>query len=125
MVKADDPHRPVILGGPIGNENAHRSHLPSSSCSGGLCEAGKTITFGEIERRIGLKIGAWNKVLDPIYEDCRTQGHPDLTAIIIYKEPFFSDGGEARSKRFNPNNLRPVGRWQEEVTRVFSTWKAS
>ena len=91
--------------------------------------ARKTITFGEIERKIGVKIGAWNKVLDPIYEDCRTQGHPDLTAIIIYKEtgypPFFSDGGEARSKRFNPNNLRPVGRWQEEVTRVFSTWKAS
>src|SRR6516162_9214514 len=84
---------------------------------------GKTITFGEIERRIGLKIGAWNKVLDPIYEDCRTQGHPDLTAIIIYKEPFFSDGDEARSKRFNPNNLRQVGRWQEEVARVFSTWK--
>ena len=89
---------------------------------------GKTITFGEIERKIGVKIGAWNKVLDPIYEDCRTQGHPDLTAIIIYKEtgypPFFSDGGEARSKRFNPNNLRQVGRWQEEVARVFSTWKA-
>jgi hypothetical protein len=71
---------------------------------------GKTITFGELERKIGVKIGAWNKVLDPIYEDCRTQGHPDLTVIIIYKEtgypPFFSDGGEARSKRFNPNDLR-------------------
>jgi hypothetical protein len=90
--------------------------------------AGKTITFGDIERRVGEKIPAWNKVLDPIYEDCRAQGHPDLTAIIIYKEtgypPFFSDGGEARSKRFNPNNLRQVGRWQEEVARVFSWSKA-
>jgi hypothetical protein len=82
---------------------------------------GKTITFGEIERKIGVKIGAWNKVLDPIYEDCRTQGHPDLTHNLQGNRipPFFSDGGEARSKRFNPNNLRQVGRWQEEVARVF------
>jgi hypothetical protein len=89
---------------------------------------GKTITFGEIERRVGVKVGAWNKV-DPIYEDCRTQGHPDLTAIIIYKEtgypPFYSDGGEAQSKRFNPNDLRQVGRWQDEVARVFLIWKTS
>ena len=66
----------------------------------------KTITFGEIERRVGEKIAAWNKVLDPIYDDSMAQGHPDLTAIVIYKEtgypPFFSDGGDARSKRFNP-----------------------
>jgi hypothetical protein len=87
----------------------------------------KTITFGEIERRVGEKIAAWNKVLDPIYDDCMAQGHPDLTAIVIYKEtgypPFFSDGGGARSKRFNPNNLRQVERWQQEVSRVFEWCK--
>jgi hypothetical protein len=48
-------------------------------------------------------------VLDPIYVDCMTQGHPALTAIVIYKEtgypPFFGDGGDPRSKHFNPNNL--------------------
>jgi hypothetical protein len=87
----------------------------------------KTITFGEIERRVGEKIAAWNKVLDPIYDDCMAQGRPDLTAIVIYKEtgypPFFSDGGEARSKRFNPNSLRQVDRWQQEVSRVFEWCK--
>jgi hypothetical protein len=86
--------------------------------------AGKTISFGEIERRLGERIGAWNKILDPIYQDCMANGYPDLTAIVIYKEtrypPFFSDGGEARSKRFNPNNLRQVERWQKEVARVFA-----
>jgi hypothetical protein len=58
---------------------------------------GKTITFGEIERQVGVKIAPWNKVLDPIYDDCMAQGHPDLTVIVIYKDtgylPFFSDGG--------------------------------
>jgi hypothetical protein len=87
----------------------------------------KTITFGEIERRVGEKIAAWNKVLDPIYDECMAQGHPDLTAIVIYKEtgysPFFSDGGDARSKRFNPSNLRQVERWQQEVSRVFEWCK--
>jgi hypothetical protein len=87
----------------------------------------KTITFGEVEKRVGEKIAAWNKVLDPIYEDCRTRGHPDLTAIVIYREtgypPFFSDGGEARSRHFNPNNLRQVERWQKEVSRVFEWCK--
>jgi hypothetical protein len=87
----------------------------------------KTITFGEIERRVGEEIAAWNKVLDPIYDDCMAQERPDLTAIVIYKEtgypPFFSDGGDARSKRFNPNNLRQVERWQQEVSRVFEWCK--
>jgi hypothetical protein len=89
--------------------------------------AGKTISFGEIERRLGEKVGAWNKVLDPIYQDCVSQRCPDLTAIIIYKEtgypPFFSDGGEARSKRFNRNNLKQVERWQKEVARVFAWYQ--
>ena len=89
--------------------------------------AGKTITFSEIEKRVGEKIAAWKKVLDPIYEDCIAKGHPDLTAIVIYNAtgypPFFSDGGDARSKRFNPNNLRQVERWQKEVARVFERCK--
>jgi hypothetical protein len=92
--------------------------------------AGKMISFSEIETRIGEKIGgAWNKVLDPIYEETRALGEPDLTSIVIYKTgdlkgylPFFSDGGEARSKRFNPNNLKQVECWINEVARVFATW---
>jgi hypothetical protein len=89
----------------------------------------KMISFGEIETRVGAKIFAWNKVFDPIYEELRALGKPDLTSIVIYKTgnlqgypPFFSDGGEARSKRFNPNNLKQVERWQKEVTRVFEEW---
>jgi hypothetical protein len=64
-----------------------------------------------------------------IYEELRALGKPDLTSIVIYKTgnqqgypPFFSDGGEARSKRFNPNNLKQVERWQKEVARVFEEW---
>jgi len=30
---------------------------------------GKMISFSQIETRIGEKIGAWSKVLDPIYEE--------------------------------------------------------
>jgi hypothetical protein len=91
--------------------------------------ARKMISFSEIETRIGEKIVAWSKVLDPIYEELRALGKPDLTSIVIYKTgnlqgypPFFSDGGEARSKRFNPNNLKQVERWQKEVARVFEEW---
>ncbi len=88
--------------------------------------AGKTITFSEIEKKVGEKIAAWKKVLDPIYEDCIAKGRPDQTAIVIYNAtgypPFFNDGGE-RSQRFNPNNLRQVERWQKEVSRVFEWCK--
>jgi hypothetical protein len=91
--------------------------------------ARKMISFSEIETRIGAKVVAWNKVLDPIYEELRALGKADLTSIVIYKTrnqqgypPFFSDGGEARSKRFNPNNLKQVERWQKEVARVFEEW---
>ena len=73
-------------------------------------KAGKTITFSEIEKRVGDAIAAWKKVLDPIYEDCMAHEHPDLTAIVIYNAtgypPFLNEGGDARSKRFNPNNLQ-------------------
>jgi hypothetical protein len=64
----------------------------------------------------------------PIYEELRALDKPDLTSIVIYKAgnqqgypPFFSDGGEVRSKRFNPN-LKQVERWQKEVARVFEEW---
>ena len=61
-----------------------------------------------------------------LYEDCVALGHPDLTAIVIYKAtgypPFFNEG-EARSKHFNPNNLKQVERWQNEVARVFEWCK--
>jgi hypothetical protein len=87
------------------------------------------ISFSEIETRIGERIGAWSKVLDPIYEESRALGKPDLTSIVIYRSgnlkgypPFFSDGGEARSKRSDPNKLKQVERWQKEVARVFEAW---
>jgi len=83
--------------------------------------AGKTITFSEVEKKVGEQIGAWRKVLDPIYEDCVARGRPDLTAIVIYNAtgypPFLNDGGDARSKRFDPNNMRKVERWQKSVSR--------
>jgi hypothetical protein len=88
------------------------------------------VSFSEIESHVGKKVGRWDKVLDPIYEELRALGKPDLTAIVIYKTgekagypPWFSDGGPARSKRFNPNDLAQVDRWQREVARVFSTWR--
>jgi hypothetical protein len=89
--------------------------------------AGKMISFSEIETRVGEKIGAWSKILDPIYEEVRALGKPDLTYKSGNQQgypPFFSDGGEARSKRFNPNNLKQVERWQKKVARVFETWNA-
>jgi hypothetical protein len=56
--------------------------------------AGRTITFAEIEKLVGERIAAWHKLLDRIYDDCITKGHPDLTAIVIYKDtgypPFFN-----------------------------------
>jgi hypothetical protein len=62
-------------------------------------------------------------------KSCGPFGKPDLTSIVIYKTgnlqgypAFFSDGGEARSKRFNPNNLKQVERWQKEVAGVFEEW---
>jgi hypothetical protein len=58
--------------------------------------------------------------------DLRSLGRPDLASIVIYKTgnqkgypPFFSGGGEARSKRFNPQ----VECWQNEVARVFEEWR--
>jgi hypothetical protein len=48
--------------------------------------AGRTITFAEIEKQVEERISAWNKLLDPIYEDCITKGHPDVTVIVIYKD---------------------------------------
>jgi hypothetical protein len=67
------------------------------------------------------------EVLDPFHADCIAHGLPDLTTIVIYKEtgypPFFGNGGEAQSKRFNPNSLSQVDRWQQEVSRVFEWGK--
>jgi hypothetical protein len=93
----------------------------------------KLVSYGEIEEQVGVTIASsqWNKMLDPIYEELRHQGEPDLTAIVVYKSgpqqgypPYFSDGGEARSKPFNPNNLRQLGRWQAEVGLVFAHWRS-
>jgi hypothetical protein len=78
--------------------------------------AGKMISFSEIETRIGEKVVTWNKVLDPIYEELRALGKPDLTSIVIYKTgnqqgypPFFTAARRGRngsirtiSSRSNP-----------------------
>jgi hypothetical protein len=46
-----------------------------------------------------------------------------LDAVVfrgfIEDRQFFWYGGEAGSKRFNPNNLKQVERWQKEVASVF------
>jgi hypothetical protein len=77
-----------------------------------------------------LRLDQWRQILNPIYEELRSQGKPDLTAIIVYKSgelrgypPFFSDGAEPQSRPFNPNNKRQLERWTNEVNRVFSTWQ--
>jgi hypothetical protein len=88
-------------------------------------KVGKTITFGEVEKKVGEEIGAWKNVLDSIHEDCVAKGYPDLTAIVIYNATgypaFLNDGAkDKRSKRFNPNDLEQRERWEKEVARVFS-----
>jgi hypothetical protein len=91
-------------------------------------KVGKTITFSEVEKKLGEEVGAWKNVLDSIHEDCAAKGWPDLTAIVIYNATgypaFLNDGAEdKRSKRFDPNNLRQRERWEKEVARVFSWWQ--
>jgi hypothetical protein len=64
-----------------------------------------------------------------LYEELRGAGEPDLTAIIVYGSgekkgypAYFSDGSEARSRHFNPNNLAQLGRWTKELKRVFAKY---
>ena len=88
---------------------------------------GKLVYYSDIEARIGEEIPffLWHNILDPIDEELMALGKPDLTAIVISKEtnypPFFSQGGKARSVRFNPD--KHLALWQREVALVFSTWK--
>lgn len=93
----------------------------------------RTTTYSEIEAAVGAKFrqDQWRQVLDPIYEEQRARGEPDLTAIIVYASgelkgypAYFSDGGDARSRRFNPNNSHQFERWTKEVDRVFSTFRS-
>jgi hypothetical protein len=94
--------------------------------------AEKLPAFSDIEASVGVKFrqDQWHQVLDPIYEELRAAGEPDLTAIIVYKAgekagypAYFSDGGEARSRRFNPNKRAQLKRWTEEVTCVFAKYR--
>jgi hypothetical protein len=88
----------------------------------------RLITFRELEREIGRAFASseWHTILDPIYYECMHASDPDLTAIVVYADtgypPFFSQGGEARSVRFDPD--RHLVAWQGEVARVFATWRA-
>jgi hypothetical protein len=93
--------------------------------------ARRFVHFSDIERLLGRELSRsqWHLLFDPIYEEVkRRQGRPDLTCIVVYETgdrrgypPFFSDGGPARSRPFNPNNLRQLARWTREVEQVFST----
>ena len=90
----------------------------------------KMPSYTDIETSVGVKFrrDQWRQVLDPIYEELRTGGKPDLTAIVVYGSgdlrgypAYFSDGGKARSRPFNPNNPAQLERWTKEVERVFSS----
>ena len=92
----------------------------------------KTPTFTDIENSIGMKIrqDQWRLILDPLHEEMKRTGRPDLPAIIVYKEgekkgypPYFSDGGSARSRQFNPNNPDQLKKWLEAVRRVFAYYR--
>jgi hypothetical protein len=87
-------------------------------------------TYGDIEAAVGIKFRRhqWREVLDPIYEATKAVGEPDLSCIVVYGggdlngyPAYFSDGGEARSRPFNPNNLSQLKRWTKEVERVFAS----
>ena len=94
-------------------------------------EPKQLVYFSDIERELGRELysSQWHLLLDPIYEEVKLrQGKPDLTCIVVFKAgdkqgypPYFSDGGPARSRPFNPNNLNQLTRWTKEVERVFST----
>ena len=38
---------------------------------------------------------------------------------------YFSDGGEARSRHFNPSNKKQLGRWANELKRVFAKYQGA
>jgi hypothetical protein len=93
---------------------------------------GSTVTFSDIERIVGTEFrrDQWQQILDPIYEELRSSGEPDLTAIVVYKggekdgyPAYFSDGGKARSRPFNPNNKKQLARWVGELKRVFAKYQ--
>jgi len=96
-----------------------------------FASAKKTPTFSDIEAAVSVKFrqDQWHQVLDPIYEELRSVGEPDLTAIIVYGNgekkgypAYFSDGSKARSRHFNPDNLAQLSRWTQEVKRVFTKY---
>jgi hypothetical protein len=89
---------------------------------------GRTITFSDLEKRLGTPVSGWKAILDPISQDCRSQGEPDLTCIVVYAAtgypPFLNDGiGDKRAQPFNPNNLKQIEQWQAAVTKLFDWWK--
>jgi hypothetical protein len=90
--------------------------------------AKKLVYLGEIDRLLGREIfsSQYHLLLDPIYEETKIKlRKADLSCIVVRKEDgypvFFSDGGPARSRRFNPDDPQQLKRWLEEVERVFST----
>ena len=95
-----------------------------------FADNGQLAAYSDIEASVGIKFrrDQWRQVIDPIYETLKAQGQPDLTSIVVYGSgdtrgypAYFSDGGEARSRPFNPNNLSQLKKWTKEVERVFSS----
>ena len=88
---------------------------------------GRLIRHGEIARELGREISRsqWCTILNPIYNECISIDDPDLTLIVVDQTgypPFFSQGGEAQSVRFNFD--RHYELWQKELERIFATWRA-
>jgi hypothetical protein len=81
----------------------------------------------ELENVLGRKLGLieYQELLDPIYEDVkRRQRRPDITLTVITGDgypAFISDGGPARSVRFDPNKHKHMALWIAELNRVWAT----
>ncbi len=87
---------------------------------------GRTITHREIRTELGREISRseWRTILNPIYDECMEVGDPE-TLIVVDQTgypPFFSQGGEAQSVRFNFDKHYEL--WQKELERIFATWRA-
>jgi hypothetical protein len=86
---------------------------------------GRTVSFGDIRNLLGKEVALsqWHLLLDPIYEEEKVkQGRADLSCIVVDKDgnpPYFSDGGPARSVRFDPKKHMP--KWLRELDLVFKT----
>jgi hypothetical protein len=87
---------------------------------------GETVSFSEIQNLFGKEVARsqWRLLLDPICEEEKIKrGRADLSCIVVNKEkgepPYFSDGGPARSVRFD--RKKHEAKWLKELALVFKT----